>query len=275
MESVFIEIINEKGKNTIVGCIYRHLKLAIDKFNNQFLSPMLEKVSFESKEVYLMSDFNINLLNYESNKETADFLNNMHSNSLVPYITLPTRITPRSKTLIDNIFFNEINEAALSGNLVTDISDHHAQFLITPKILENNPNKVTLRRSYKNFNNELFKNHLLKTDRESLLKTNLNDVDLSFEQFLLKLNNLDMHAPFKYSKRKNEKHDQPWITNGTANSIRKKNNLHKKLCRAKEPGRKEELHNLYKAYKNHVTNFSRRSKDSYFKNIFEGNKKNT
>ena len=238
LESVFIEIISKKGKNTIVGCIYKHPKLAIDEFNNQFLSPMLEKVSFENKEVYLMGDFNINLLNYESNQETADFLNNMHSNSLVPYITLPTRITPRSKTLIDNIFFNEINEAALSGNLVTDISDHHAQFLITPKILENNPNKVTLRRSYKNFNNELFKNDLLKTDWESLLKTNLNDVNFSFEQFLLKLNNLlDIHAPFKYSKRKNEKHNKPWIANGIANSIRKKNNLYKKLCRAKDPER--------------------------------------
>ena len=247
LESIFIEIINKKG----IGCIYKYPKSAIDEFNNQFLSPMLEKVSCENKEVYLMGDFNINLLNYESNQETADFLNNMHSNSLVPYITLPTRITPRSKTLIDNIFFNEINEAALSGNLVTDISDHHAQFLITPKILENNPNKVTLRRSYKNFNNELFKNDLLKTDWESLLKTSLNDVNFSFEQFLLKLNNLlDIHAPFKYSKRKNEKHNKPWITNGIANSIRKKNNLYKKLCRAKDPERKEELHKLYKAYKN-------------------------
>ena len=145
----------------------------------------------------------------------------MHSNSLVPYITLPTRITPRSKTLIDNIFFNEINEAAISGNLTTNISDHHAQFLITPKILGNNPNKVTLRRSYKNLNNELFKSDLLKTNWESLLKTNLNDVNFSFEQFLLELNNLlDIHAPFKYSKRNDKSRNKPWITNGIANSIR-------------------------------------------------------
>ena len=131
-------------------------------------------------------------------------------------MTLPTCITPSSKTLIDNIFFSEINKAALPANLVTDISDHHAQFLITPKILENNPNKATLRRTYKNFNNELFKKDLLKTDWKSLLKTNLNDVNFSFKQFLLKLNNLlDMHAPFKYSK-----HNKPWITNGIANSIR-------------------------------------------------------
>ena len=122
----------------------------------------------------------------------------------------------------------------------------------------------------------IVKNDQLKTDWESLLKTSLNDVNFSFEQFLLKLNNLlDIHAPFKYSKRKNEKHNKPWITNGIANSIRKKNNLYKKLCRAKDPKRKEELHKLYKAYKNHVTNLSRRSKESYFKNLFEENKKNT
>ena len=65
---------------------------------------MLEKVSFENKDVFLMGDFNINLLNYESNRETADFLNNMHSNSLVPYITLPIDITTRSKTLIVTYF---------------------------------------------------------------------------------------------------------------------------------------------------------------------------
>ena len=175
-----------------------------------------------------MSDFHINLLNYESIQETADFLNNMHSNSLAPYITLPTCITPRSKTLIDSIIFNENNEVAIFGNLVTDISDHYAQFLITCKILENDPNKVTLRRSYKNFNKELFKNNLLKTDWDSLLKNNLNDVNFSFEQFLLELNNL--LVPFKYSKRKNKKHNKPWITNGIANSIRKKDNLYKKLC---------------------------------------------
>ena len=93
LESIFIEIINKKGKNTIVGCIYKDPKLVIDEFNNQFLSLVVEKVSFKNKEVYLIR-FYINLLKYESNRETADFLKNMYSNSLVPYIALPTRITP-------------------------------------------------------------------------------------------------------------------------------------------------------------------------------------
>ena len=53
------------------------------------------------------------------------------------------------------------------------------------------------------------------------------------------------------------------------------NNLYNKLCQAKDTERKEELHKLYIAYKNHVTNLSRRSKESYFKNLFEKDKKNT
>ena len=40
---------------------------------------LVQLIPFENKEVYLMGNFNINLLNYESNQETADFLNNMHS----------------------------------------------------------------------------------------------------------------------------------------------------------------------------------------------------
>ena len=69
------------------------------------------------------------------------------------------------------------------------------------------------------------------------------------------------------------KNNKTWITNGITSSIRKKNNLYNKLCPAKDLERTEELHKLYKAYKNHVTNLSRRSKESYFKNLFEKNKK--
>ena len=111
--------------------------------------------------------------------------------------------------------------------------------------MENYPNKVRLRRSYKKFNNKLFKDDLLKTEWESLLKANLNDVNFSVEQFLLELNNLlDIHASFRSSKYNNKKHNKFWITNGIPNSVRKKNNLYNKLCRAKDPERRDELHKL-------------------------------
>ena len=39
-------------------------------------------------------------------------------------MTLPTRITDRSATLIDNIFLNTQRHKQTSGNLTTSISDH-------------------------------------------------------------------------------------------------------------------------------------------------------
>ena len=39
-----------------------------------FLQPLLDKLSYENKNVILMADFNIDLLNYESNIQTKYIL---------------------------------------------------------------------------------------------------------------------------------------------------------------------------------------------------------
>ena len=98
----------------------------------QYLGAHFGKISMEDMDAYLMGDFNINLINYDSHNPTSQFLDGICSNSFYPsYIDIPTRPTPRSKTLID-IIHNNINENAISGRLTTDISDHlAAPFLIT------------------------------------------------------------------------------------------------------------------------------------------------
>ena len=57
------------------------------------------------------------------------------SNLLLPHITSPTRITAKSSNLIDNIWqyidSNFFDSSFTSGNIVTALSDHHAQFLVT------------------------------------------------------------------------------------------------------------------------------------------------
>ena len=45
-------------------------------------------------------------------------------------ILQPTRVTKKSKTLIDNIFFNSLEFATISGNITHSISDHLIQFVI-------------------------------------------------------------------------------------------------------------------------------------------------
>ena len=77
-----------------------------------------------------MGNFNIDILKYDSNCNSVAFLGDMHENLLLPYITLPTRVTPRSQTLTDNIFSNIIAEDIISGNIMTTISDHYIQFVL-------------------------------------------------------------------------------------------------------------------------------------------------
>ena len=88
------------------------------------LTKFLKFYPKERKQVFLLGDFNINLLNYNDHQPTNDFLDSLASNSFIPYILHPTRITSHSKTLIDNIFSNYISHEIISGNISATISDH-------------------------------------------------------------------------------------------------------------------------------------------------------
>ena len=87
---------------------------------------------FQKKEVALLWDYNINLLNCDSDKNTCDFPELMLSFSFLPRIIKPTWTTLRSQTLTDNIFINEIHSNIAAGNITTDISDHLIQFAAIP-----------------------------------------------------------------------------------------------------------------------------------------------
>ena len=53
-----------------------------------------------------MGDFNINILNCDSDKDATDFIDTVYAFSFYPTINTPKRITAPLKTLIDNIFYN-------------------------------------------------------------------------------------------------------------------------------------------------------------------------
>ena len=84
--------------------------------------------------ISLLGDFNVNLLNYNGHNYTNDSL---ASNSSMPLILQPTRITSHSNTLIDNIFSNVIDPNIISDNLTVTISDHLPQFVIIPVMFGN------------------------------------------------------------------------------------------------------------------------------------------
>ena len=71
-----------------------------------------------------MGHFNINLLNYESHRNTNEFINSMVSHCLLLHILQPTRVTDHSATVIDNIFTNATDFDTKSGNILNQLADH-------------------------------------------------------------------------------------------------------------------------------------------------------
>ena len=137
LESTFIKIVNPKKINIVVGVIYRHPSMDLIGFNCNYLNKLLENISKEQKSSFLLGDFNVNVLNYNEHNQTNEFLDSLASNSFIPLILQPTRITSHSTTLIDNIFSNIIDRDIISGNLTATISDHLPQFAIIPNMFGN------------------------------------------------------------------------------------------------------------------------------------------
>ena len=93
LESTFIKIFNPRKSNVIVRVIYRHPSMEFADFTCNYLNKLLENTSKEQKSIFLLRDFNVNLLNYSEHNETNEFLDSLASNLFIPLILKPTKIT--------------------------------------------------------------------------------------------------------------------------------------------------------------------------------------
>ena len=143
----------------------------LNDFNCNYLNKLLENISKEQKSVFLLGDCNVNLLNYHEHNQTNEFLDSLASNSFIPLILQPTRITSHSNSLIDNIFSNVIDPDIISSNLNATISDHLCQFAIIPMFGNIPSNKCNIyERNWSKFDRENFILDYFAVDWEDLLK---------------------------------------------------------------------------------------------------------
>ena len=106
-ESIWVKVQVNKGKYKIIGNIYRpntaplaDLDLAISTHNNIILSLKSNKIH-KNCDFQILSDFNVNILNFAHHEATNTYLESMFSLGLLPVITRPTRLHHTSATLID------------------------------------------------------------------------------------------------------------------------------------------------------------------------------
>ena len=166
----------------------------------------------------------------------------MYLSSLLPQITSPNHLGTKSKTRIDNIFSTDSPEEFISGNMLTSICGHLAQFAIHKT--KDRKKKKTYKKSFKLF-------------------------------FHIFENLLDTYAPLKrFSNSDLELLSKPWITHGIMTSINIKDKIYKKLLKSKNSEQKERLYNEFKRYRNRINILPRNSEANLYQNLFQDHKQN-
>ena len=181
------------------------------------LNPLLQKLAKVQKAVFLLGDFNVDLLKCEQHKATNEFLDlSLSSNMFFPHIVQPNRITSHSKTLIDNIFSNYISQDTALGNLTETIyksfttTSHWTSYFFKCSKQENKHFwtwlvKIQSRRIHSRLLLSILASHIKTSEQHWCIIPKFFFVSIS--------NILDKDAPFKkITKDKLEPRAKPWIT---------------------------------------------------------------
>ena len=262
-EALWVEVLNDAQCNLLCGVIYRHPGGNIDRFM-EYLNSSIDKIHGENKLCVLMGDFNLDLLKFESHKDTDSFLNPMLSAFFQPQILQPTRITDHTATLID-IFLNSNWETfTISGNLIYDLTDHLPNFLIISNYtcLPNNIKMYGI--DYSHFSESAFIEDCQSVNWEEVVLSS-SDVNM-FESLYTKLSEIiDAHVPVKkISNNQLKRKSKPWITPAVKNSIQIKNKLYKKFLKTKSPY----YYSKFKYYRNKLNHLLKISKKRYYNGYF-------
>ena len=221
-ECLWLELSENNSKSKfIVGVVYRHPdQTKVDDFLASF-STCLSNLSNSKKVYYILCDFNINILQGNRSNSASEYINLIVSHGAVPVITIPTRVTSNSSTLIDHIITNNTELHLNPVVIEADILNHFPVLCIItkPRPQQTYESKKMLYRDKSSFRVDSFCENLeaklinVFSQQPELNYDNFNEV---FELFSTTvLSTINAHAPLKPLSRKQKKLlSKPWLTKG-------------------------------------------------------------
>ena len=216
-EDLWLEVTVPTNQTSfIIGAVYRHPSSKIETFCEAFINT----INLLSKKIfYVLDDINIDISAKARTSSSTHCINSLISCGSVPIITIPTRVTDTSSTVIDHVITNDTSHCIRPGVIQTaNISDHYPIFceVLGYAIPTNKKMHYTFRdksnfdadRYCTDLNDSIF-NFML--DSEEITETNFDD---SFEAFVSIIQHtIEKHAPLKRMSRKQKKiKRKPWIT---------------------------------------------------------------
>jgi len=262
------------SKRFRVATIYKPPTSDCVAFTNT-LTQMFHDANTDNIDNFVLGDFNIDLLHYETHNGTQHFLNSLNSLSLIPTISKPTRISEQgdvangdrerfTATLIDNIFLDKpVN--FVSGILTANVSDHLPVFLMKTNFFTI-PHNESYRKEikYRRINEANLQNLYVSVSRynfeEMCMDSTCDEaIENIYNVIFREFNNC---CPIKSKTVSHKNLTKPWISEDIRNYIRKKEAYFILLKQNKLP-----IH-FYRRYRNFVTNQIRNAKKKYYSDLF-------
>ena len=208
-EDLWLEVTVPTNQTSFtIGAVYRHPSSKIETL----CEAIINTINLLSKKIcYVLDDTNIDISAKARTPSSTHYINSLISCGSVPIITIPTRVTDTSSTVIDHVITNDTSHCIRPGVIQTaNISDHYAIFceVLGYAIPTNKKMHYTFRvksnfdvDSYCTDLNDFIFNFML--DSEEITETNVDD---SFEAFVSIIQHtIDKHAPPKRMSRKQKK----------------------------------------------------------------------
>ena len=250
VECIWVEFKYSGLKSFLAGFIYRNPKELI-LWEDHF-SMMIDDVVTCNKSFVILGDFNYDLNIPQSRWNTL-----ISRHDLNQLVHLSTRVTERSKTLIDHIYVDQDCNYKEVCVIPLGISDHFPTCITLNYHICKYKVKVHTEINFRNFNN--FNIDVLMRDRdfEALQGVfSITDPDKALDFWLNIVRSIfDKHAPL-CTKRIKRHVKIPWYSKAIEMEIKKRDQLLKSGSRE-----------LFKKQRNYVKLLIRRAKKEYFQNL--------
>ena len=129
VEDIWIDAkLNGSNSSTIVSVIYFHPHSSHQTFQDE-LESQIETFNLSNKKVFMMGDFNVNLL--QKSQPVVNYLKSLTSFGFISLIDCPTRfMMNQTPSLLDHIYTNQHDKNIHSCTIGFPISDHHPTYTL-------------------------------------------------------------------------------------------------------------------------------------------------
>ena len=281
-ENLFLKITHrtQNTKKYIIRNVYRvpnETVYDLQIFNDEFVDA-LEILQSKRLQTYLCGDYNIDQLKIFQKNQYNIFFENLITAGFQPKISLPTRLTDHSATLIDNIFCNRIDDNE-SGIIINHISDHQMVYtystekVYATRVREYDELETNDSQAMNTFLEKLhFSNIADKLNRD--LNSDPNDNLMQLLDIFSHLKNV--YLPKRRVRLNKRKHKvQPWMTTAILKSINSRDKLYKSLMLTpRDSPDYLEVQRNFKTYKNIIRRSIMIAKRDYYNKLFNKYSKN-